>query len=164
MGARQENLRSALFAPDVIDIGANAVARAKHFPRDHFVAPDHGFTRAAAAEIDDDIAIFDPLDDAVDDLADAVFVDFILFVALGLANLLDQHLFGGLRGDAAEIERRQGFSDPVADLGGWVFFLRVDEGDLRGVVFDRIDDQQSREKRISPVFGLMSARTSVSCP
>ncbi len=101
MGARQENLRPALLAPHVIDIGAHAVAGAEHLARDHFVAADDGF---AAAEIDDDIAIFDALDDAVDDVADAVLEFLILPVALGLAHLLHDHLLGRLRGDAAEFE------------------------------------------------------------
>ena len=56
----------------------------------------------AAAEIDDDVAVFDALDLAVDDFADAVLEHFILLVALGLANLLHQHLLGGLGGDAAD--------------------------------------------------------------
>ena len=113
MGARQEDLRAALLAAHVVDIGADAVAGPEHLARDHLVAADD---RLAAAEIDDDIAIFDALDDAVDDLADAVLVFLILAVALGLAHFLDDHLLGRLRGDAAEIEGRQRLGDPVADL------------------------------------------------
>ena len=60
------------------------------------------------------------LTDAVHDLADAVLVFLVLAVALGVAHLLDDHLLGRLRGDAAEIERRQGVGDHVADLGGRV--------------------------------------------
>src|SRR4029077_18832921 len=77
--ARQENLRSARFAPDVVDIGADAVAVAEHFARQQFVAADDRF---AATEIDDDVAIFDALDDAVDDIADAILVFGILPVPL----------------------------------------------------------------------------------
>ena len=124
MRARQEDLRPARFAAHVVDIGADAVAGAEHLARDQFVAPHHRFA-AGAAEIDDDIAVFDALDLAVDDLADAILVHVILLVALGLANLLHQHLLGGLRGNAAEIEGRQRFGDPVADLRRRVFLLRV---------------------------------------
>src|SRR4051812_23596064 len=98
MGAGQENLRAAGFAADVEDIGADAVAVAEHFARQHFVAADDGFT---TAEIDDHAAIFDALDDAVDDVADAVLEFLILAVAFGLAHLLHDHLLGGLRGDTA---------------------------------------------------------------
>ncbi len=59
MRARQENLRPALLAAHVIDIGANAVAGTERLARDHLVAADD---RLAATEIDDDIAIFDALD------------------------------------------------------------------------------------------------------
>ena len=79
----------------------------------------------AAAEIDDDIAVFDALDHAVDDLADAILVFVVHALALGIAHLLDDHLLGVLRGDAAEIDRRQGLGDVIADAsppdcGGWL--------------------------------------------
>ena len=124
MRARQENLRPARLAAHVVDEGADAVAGAEHFARDQFVAPHHRLA-AGAGEIDDDIAVFDALDLAVDDVADAVLEQLVLLVALGLANLLHQHLLGGLRRDAAVVERRQRFGDPVADAGARVLLLRV---------------------------------------
>ena len=71
MGARQEDLRAALLAAHVVDVGADAVAIFEVLARDQLVAADD---RLAAAEIDDDVAVFDALDGAVDDLADAVLV------------------------------------------------------------------------------------------
>ena len=115
MRARQENLRPALLAAHVVDVGADAVAVAEGLARDQLVA---AHDRLAAAEVDDDVAVFDALDDAVDDLADAVLVFVVLAVALGLAHLLHDHLLGRLRGDAAEIDRRQRLGDGVADLRG----------------------------------------------
>ena len=114
MRARQEDLRAALFAAHVVDVGADAVAILVVFARDQLVAADD---RLATAEIDDDIAVFDTLDGAVDDLADAVLVFVILAVAFGLAHLLHDDLLGRLRGDTAEIHRRQLFGDEVAELG-----------------------------------------------
>ena len=139
--ARQEDLRPARLAAHVVDKGAHPVAGTEHLARDQFVAPHHRLA-AGPAEIDDDIAVFDPLDLTVDDLADAVLEHLILLVALGLADLLHQHLLGGLGGDAAEIERRQQFGDPVADLRRRVLLLRFGERDLGRVVLDLIDDQQ----------------------
>jgi hypothetical protein len=81
--------------------------------------------RLAAAEVDDHVAVFDALDDAVDDLADAVLEFAVLPVALGLAHLLHDYLLGGLGGDTAEVHRRQRFGDDVADLGLRVAALRV---------------------------------------
>ena len=62
MGAGEEDLRAAGLAPDVIDIGADAIAGPEHLARDQFVAPHDRLARAGAAEIDHDIAVFDPLD------------------------------------------------------------------------------------------------------
>ncbi len=100
--------------------------------------------RLAAAEVDDDVAVLDALDDAVDDLADAVLVFLVLAVALGLAHLLHDDLLGGLRRDAAEVEGRQRLGDRVADLGGRVALARLRQRDLAGVVLDRgvVDDEQ----------------------
>ena len=128
MRARQEDLRAALLAAHVVDIGADAVAVAEGLARDQLVAADDGL---AAAEIDDDVAVFDALDRAVDDLADAVLELLVLAVALGLAHLLHDDLLGRLGGDAAEIHRRQRLGDVVADLGGRVADARVLERDLR---------------------------------
>ena len=60
------------------------------------------------------MAELDPLDDAGDDLAGAV-LEFSLPLALGVADLLEDDLLGGLGGDAAELDRRQRVDDEVAD-------------------------------------------------
>src|SRR6266436_6564535 len=127
MGAGEENLRPPRFAPHVENIGADAVAVAEHLARQHLVAAHDGF---AAAQIDNDAAIFHALDDAVDDVADAVLEFLILAVALGFAHLLHDHLFGRLRGDAAIFQRRQGVSDGVADLRTRIGALRVHQRNL----------------------------------
>src|SRR5690606_24626554 len=69
MRARQEDLRAALLAADVIDIGADAVAITERLARDHLVAADNAL---ATAEIDDHVTVFHTLDRAVDDLADTI--------------------------------------------------------------------------------------------
>src|SRR4051812_8550977 len=138
MGAGEEDLRAAGLAADVEDVGPDAVAVAEYFARQHLVATDDGL---AAAEIDDHAAIFDALDDTVDDVADAVLEFHILPVALGFAHLLHDHLLGGLRGDAAIFQRRQGVGDGVADLGTGIGALRIYQRDLVGMVFDRVDHQ-----------------------
>ena len=136
---RQENLRAALLAAHVIDIGAHAVAIAEHFARDQLVAADNGF---ATAQIDDHIAIFDALDGAVDDLADAVEIFVIHALALGIAHLLHDHLLGRLGGDAPEFDRRQRLGQEVADLGGRVLGQRLLQRDLAAGLLDFFDDFQ----------------------
>ena len=138
MGARQEDLRPALLAANIVDVGADAIAVAENFARQHFVAPHDGF---AAAEIDHHVAVFDAFDDAVDDVADPILVLVILTIALGLAHFLHDHLLGRLCGDAAVFERRQLVGDGVADLGGRVMPAGFLESDLERRVFDRVDDQ-----------------------
>src|SRR5690606_2990977 len=105
---------TALLAAHVIDIGAHAIAIAEHFARDQFVAADDGF---AATEVDDDIAVFDALDGAVDDFADAVEIFVIHALALGIAHLLHDDLLGGLGGNAAEFHGRQRLGEEIAHLG-----------------------------------------------
>src|SRR4051812_49694307 len=105
MGARQENLRSSRFAPHVENIGADAIAVAEYLARQHFVATDDGF---AAAQIDNDAAVFDALDDAIDDVDNAILEFLVLSIALGLAHLLDDKLLGRLSGDTAVLQLRPG--------------------------------------------------------
>ena len=73
VGARQEDLRPARFAADRHDQAADAVADADHFARDLLVAADDAL---GAAKVDHDVAEFDALDDAGDDLAGAVLEFF----------------------------------------------------------------------------------------
>ena len=60
----------------------------------------------ALAQLHERVARVGLLDDAGDQLADAVLVLVEHHVALGLADPLEDHLLGGLRGDAAEVVRR----------------------------------------------------------
>ena len=151
MGARQEDLRPARLLAHVVDIGAHPLALAEALARQQFVAPQH---RLGAAEIDDDIAELDPLDEAVDDLADAVLELVVLPLALGVAHLLHDDLLRGLRRDAAEIDRRQRVGDEIADLGLGVEPLRRGERHLRRLVLDRVDDlaeAQQADLAVAPV-------------
>jgi hypothetical protein len=118
--AAEEDLRPARLARDVEDDRAGAVADAQHFARDLLVAADHAL---GAAEVDDHVAELDALDDAGDDLADAVLELLMLALALGVAHLLEDDLLGGLGGDAAELDRRQRIDDVVADRGAGLELL-----------------------------------------
>ena len=145
--AREEDLRPAHLAAHVEQVGADAVAGAEGLARDHLVAAHDAL---AAAEIDDDVAVLDALDEAVDDLADAVLVLVELAVALGVAHLLDDDLLGRLRGDAAEIEGRQGVGDHVADERAGIVAAGLVEGDLAGVVLDLVDHQRGGATGAAP--------------
>ena len=76
----------------------NAIIRAIAFAADLFIAAQD---RLATADIDYDVAVFLALDDTVDDGSGAVLEFLELAVAFGFADLLQDHLLGRLRGDAA---------------------------------------------------------------
>ena len=126
----------AILAADVEDQRADAVADADDLARDLLVAADDAL---GAAEVDDDMAELDALDDAGDDLAGALLELLILALALGVADLLEDDLLGGLGGDAAELDRRQRIDDIVADHGAGLQLLRILEADLLEIIVDLLD-------------------------
>src|SRR5262249_55438923 len=99
-GAGQEDLRTPLLAPHVADVGPHPVPEPHVLARDHLVAADDAL---GAAEVDDDVAVFDPLDGAVANFPDAILVLVVLALAFGLAHLLHDHLLGILRRHPTEI-------------------------------------------------------------
>jgi hypothetical protein len=133
VSARQENLRPAGFAADTEDQRPDAIADADHFARDLLVAADDAL---GAAEVDDDVAELDALDDAGDDFARTILEFFILALALRIADLLEDHLLRGLGGDSAELDRRKRIHDEVADACAFLELLRALRVDLLEVVLD----------------------------
>ena len=136
VGARQEDLRAAGFAGNAQDQAADAVADADHFARDLRVAADDAL---GAAKIDHDVAELDPFDDAGDDFAGAVLEFFILALALGVADLLENDLLGGLGGDPAELDRGQRIDDEVAERGILLELLRALQIDLLEMILGLLD-------------------------
>ena len=104
----------------------------------------------AFAQLHERVARVRLLHDAGDQLADAVAVLLVHHVALGLADALQDHLLGGLRGDPPEVVGRDvALVDLVAvfgELRGVDFrFLRFAHLARLGVdgrfLVDRLDDQ-----------------------
>src|SRR5690606_37430201 len=79
MRAAQEDLRTPVFAAHVEDDRADTVADANDFARDLLVAADDTL---GASQIDHDMAEFDALDQAGDDLTHAILEFFVLALAL----------------------------------------------------------------------------------
>ena len=65
-----------------------------------------GQQRLDLAQVEQGVAVVGLLHDAGDDVALAPGVLLVLHVALDLADALQDHLLGGLRGDAPEVVRR----------------------------------------------------------
>ena len=136
-----------------MNIGANTVAGAKHFARNEIVAPHHRF---AAAQIKHRIAIFNALDDTIDDLANAVFKFFILTLALSLAHALHNHLLGRLRSNTAKLDRRQFINHLIAQRGIRIVALRNGQRDFRIIIFDQLDHRHHAQQ-----FGLTGFRVNI---
>src|SRR3984893_6102126 len=137
VGARQKDLRAAWLLSDIVDKGAHPLALAEAFAWQELVAGQH---RPGPRDVDDDVAEFDALHEPVDDLADPVLEFEELPLALGIADLLDNYLFRGLRCDAAKIDRRERVGNEIADLGLRVQPLSIGQRNLRRLVFDDIGD------------------------
>src|ERR1017187_7954781 len=78
-----------------------------------FLARQH---RLDAADLEDDVAVLEALDRATVHFADPLVVLGEDVFALGLTDLLEDHLFGGLRGNAPQHFGRLGELHLVAEL------------------------------------------------
>ena len=110
-------------APDLEHEGADAIARVVALAGNLLAL---GQDRLGLADLEDHVALLDAVDHAAEDLpllAGELRVDAL---PLGVTHLLEDHLLGGLRGDAPEILRRLSWSSSSstsssasADSGPW---------------------------------------------
>ena len=122
---REEELRAARLGAHFLEEGLDAVLRLDELARDHVDARDEPL--GVAAEVDEDAVAVDTLDDAADELPDALLVGFDHLRTLGFAHLLHDHLLGLLRGDTTETDRLHRLLDETADLSLRVHIDRVVE-------------------------------------
>jgi hypothetical protein len=108
---------------DAGDKGPHPVAGAQVFLRDHLAALQAAFHPAA---LDDDVALVQPLDGADEDLVAARQEVIEQGLALGVADLLQDHLLGGHGADAPDRHRGHRLLDVVThlDLGDAVQRIR----------------------------------------
>src|SRR5690606_14889273 len=131
--ARQVQLRAAALAVDLRDVRAHAISDAQVLLRDHLVARQ---ARLDLARLDDGALAIHALDRSGEHRFAACeeVVDDLL--ALGVADLLQEDLLGGLRADAPEVDRLELFLDVVADLDVADLLLRFGQDDLDVVVLE----------------------------
>ena len=127
MGARDHDLRSAAFLLDFNDQGLHAVAAFVVLAGNLLFL---GQDRLGAAEVDDPAALVAALNDAAADFAHAVLELFIDEFLFRVAHALDDHLLGGLGGDAPEVGHLEGKADFVVELHGGIELAGVLDGDL----------------------------------
>src|SRR5690606_16535038 len=163
IGAAEDDHRAARLAVDVLHVGHHAVAGSIGLPG-RLLA--RGQDPLGASEVDDDVvALLEAAHDAADQLPLAVLELVEDDVALGVADALQEHLLGRLRGDAPEgaagllhVEhgaellvllaralRVAGMpehlkAELLADLGVEAVLARHLERDLPLRVFDLLDD------------------------
>ena len=111
VSAREEDLAAARFFAHIHNIGADTVAAFDIFTRQSLVTANNAFR---AAKVHNDMAIFDALDDTIDNLADTVLKLHKLTGTFRVADFAHNHLFRHLRLDAAKFERRQGRRNFIA--------------------------------------------------
>src|SRR5215472_6054817 len=99
-----------------------------------------GQARFGAAHVNDEVGAFGSLHDHGDKLAGAVVILVVNGVALGFAHLLQDHLLGGLRSDAAQHFGGFGADDFRADFRAGILLLRVGQADFAFRVSDFLDD------------------------
>src|SRR2546428_262773 len=152
IGTRQNDLRSLGAAVHALDDGAHAVAGCIAFGARLFLARQH---RLDAADLQDDVAVLEALDRPVDDLADPLVVLGEDVLALGLADLLKDHLLGRLRGNAAQHFGRLREFHLVAELDAVgnlvsveraIHLARFVDGNLGGRAGHLFDDGLQREQ------------------
>jgi hypothetical protein len=136
VGARQKDLRPAQLLAHIEDIGTHPVAGPERLARQAFV-PAH--QALGPAEVDRDVAELVALDDAVDDFAGAVLELLVLALTLGFADLLDDHLLGGLGGDAPEVDGREVLDQEFAHAEAGLARRGLLRGHLGELVLDLLD-------------------------
>ncbi len=136
MRTGEKNLRPARFLAHIIDVRTNPVAVAKTLAGDQLVTAQQ---RLGPAEFDHQVAVLGALHHTVDDFADAVLELVVLPLALIFAHPLHDHLLGGLRRNAAEIDRRQRIDDELADIDVRLELAGNVDGDLGFLVLHRLD-------------------------
>src|SRR5205085_5450137 len=103
----------------------------------HLVARQGGF---GAAQAEGDALGRNRLDRAVDDIAFALDVFLVLAFALRFADALEDDLFGGLGGDAAEVGRGGLDRDHIAELRAGIYQAGIFQVDFGVLLLDFIDD------------------------
>ena len=113
---------------DIQNQGTNPITAPVGFFRNLFT---HRQNPLCVSQVDDDVSTVDALADTVYNLSlasDKVRIDRILFRIL---HLLDDHLFGGLRGNSSEGRRIHFCADAVPGLTFRIQFQTFLQGDLQ---------------------------------
>ena len=140
---------------DVENQRADAIALAIALVRNLLL---FGQDRLGAAEVDDHVLALEALHDTGDDLAPAILELVENLFALGVADVLDEVLLGGLRRDPAHRRGVELDQDFVADLGLGIVSWRAPHPRGLGLrVGDLVDHRLDLEEFDFAELGIVSA-------
>src|SRR5215813_14351088 len=137
MRPRERDLWSLGTPPHLEHEGADAITRVEALARDLLTL---GQDRLGLADLDDDVALLDAVHDAPQDLAVLALELLEDPIALGVPYALQNHLLGGLGGDATELLGRQLLLELVVELGLRVQRFGIGEAEIELAVGDLFDD------------------------
>jgi hypothetical protein len=132
--AADEQLRATRLRSHGLKITAQAITGTHGFPGDHLVPGDVGFHIAAQIQVD--AAALHPFDHAGDEFAHPALVGVDHLAPFGVAYFLDDHLLGGLGGDAAELDGIDGFLYIIAGLNAGVALSHLGQRDFQFRILD----------------------------
>ena len=161
MRARDDDLRALRRLEDFEQHHLQALAGAVVLRAHLLRRRQHGLR---LAEVDDDVAAFEALDDAGDDVAFLAGVLLVHDLALGFAQALQHDLLRRLRGDAAGVRGRRLELQHVAELRVRLAPARASSTrHLDVLVLDLLDDGHRREDVDAAVLLVDLARATLDC-
>ena len=135
VGARNDDLRPLRCLFNLDDDHADTIANRKVLELRLLAPRQFSFS---LAELDNNVAVFETLHDAVHDFADVLVVLGVHALALRFADFLKNDLFGHLRRDAAKAHRRLLELEFFFELNIGLHFARFIQRDFAAGVQDRV--------------------------
>ena len=102
MAPADDDLWALCLAPDFEDVGLDPRSSLQSFVGDALRRRHQGL---GITEVENQVAMVGLLHEARDEVALAAFVEVEYLLTLGVAEALQNHLLGGLRGDSSEVIR-----------------------------------------------------------
>ena len=124
-----------MLATNFFDETTDTIVRAVSLAADLFVATQNRFART---HINNNVAVLFTLNKRIDDCTGFVFEIFVLLVTLGFADLLQDHLLGGLCSNTAQLNWWDDLNKLLADLRVSHVILGLLNSELGLIVFHQL--------------------------
>ena len=124
-----------MLATNFFDETTDTIIRAVRLAANLFVATQNRFART---HINNNVAVLFTLNKRVDDCTGFVFEIFVLLVTLSFADLLQDHLLGGLCCNTAQLHWWDDFNKLLADLRVSQIFAGLLNSELGLIIFHQL--------------------------